>query len=48
MGKKNMETIKIERSFPLKAQLDLAAQYFISTFPQNPQPVATVYSITRT
>jgi len=24
----------------LKAQLDLAAQYFTSTFTQNPQPVA--------
>jgi len=34
-----METHKIARSFPLKAQLDLAAQYFTSTFTQNPQPV---------
>jgi len=34
-----METIKIDRSFPSKAQFDLAAQYFTSTFTQNPQPV---------
>jgi len=34
-----METHKIARSFPLKAQLNLAAQYFTSIFTQNPQPV---------
>jgi hypothetical protein len=39
IGKKSMKIIKIARSFPLKAQLDLAAQYFTSTFTQNPQPV---------
>jgi len=37
-----METIKIDCSFSLKAQLDLAAQYFTSTFTQNPQPVGIV------
>jgi hypothetical protein len=34
-----METIKIGSSFSSKAQFDRAAQYFTSTFAQNPQPV---------